>query len=72
MTLILGASPLRDALDALARHARIIFFAGLPGAGKSLLIHQLAQLAHSRGRAIDLLQWDVARPVFEASEPGRR
>jgi hypothetical protein len=72
VALILGASPLRDALDALARDARLVFFAGLPGTGKSLLIHQLAQLAHARGRAVHLLQWDVARPVFEASAPGRR
>jgi hypothetical protein len=72
VALILGASPLRDALEALARDARLVFFAGLPGTGKSLLIHQLAQLAHGRGRAIHLLQWDVARPVFEASAPGRR
>src|SRR6185295_13668768 len=59
-------------LDALAREARLVFFAGLPGTGKSLLIHQLAHLAHARGRRIHLLQWDVARPVFEASEAGRR
>ena len=65
-------SPLFDALDTLARQARLVFFAGLPGTGKSLLIHQLAHLAHARGRAIHLLQWDVARPVFEASRAGRR
>lgn len=59
-------------LAALARDARLVFFAGLPGTGKSLLIHQLAHLAHARGRRIHLLQWDVARPVFEASPPGRR
>jgi hypothetical protein len=49
-----------------------VFFAGLPGTGKSLLIHQLAHLAHAGGRTIHLLQWDVARPVFESSEAGRR
>lgn len=63
-------SPLRDALVALGREARMIFFAGLPGTGKSLLIHQLAHLAHARGRRVHLLQWDVARPAFEASAPG--
>jgi len=46
--------------------------AGLPGTGKSLLIHQLAHLAAAAGRVIHLLQWDVARPVFEASEAGQR
>src|SRR2546425_931570 len=65
-------SPLFETLAALARDARLVFFAGLPGTGKSLLIHQLAHLAHGRGRHVHLLQWDVARPVFEASRAGRR
>jgi hypothetical protein len=69
--LIDEASPLFAPLAALAREARLVFFAGLPGTGKSLLIRELAHLAHARGRAIHLLQWDVARPVFEASEAGR-
>ncbi|HUG37777.1 MAG TPA: ATP-binding protein [Candidatus Limnocylindrales bacterium] len=51
---------------------RIVFFAGLPGTGKSLLVHQLAHLAMRPGRAVHLLQWDVARPVFEASPAGQR
>jgi hypothetical protein len=50
----------------------MVFFAGLPGTGKSLLIRDLAHLASRAGRASHLLQWDVARPVFEASEAGRR
>jgi hypothetical protein len=70
--LVAAGSPLFEALDTLARRAHVVFFAGLPGTGKSLLIHQLAHLAHERGRAIHLLQWDVARPVFEASRAGRR
>ena len=65
-------SPLFAVLAVLARDARLVFFAGLPGTGKSLLIHQLAHLAHARERRIHLLQWDVARPVFEASGPGQR
>jgi hypothetical protein len=48
------------------------FVAGLPGTGKSLLIHQLAHLAVEAGRAVHLLQWDVARPIIEASAEGRR
>jgi hypothetical protein len=67
-----GDPQLSSALGALAETGRLVFFAGLPGTGKSLLIHQLALLAHGRGRPVHLLQWDVARPVFEASEPGRR
>jgi hypothetical protein len=64
-------SPVREALAALAREARLVFLAGLPGSGKSLLIHQLARLAHAERRAIWLLQWDVARPVFEQSPAGQ-
>ncbi len=59
-------------LEQLALESRIVFFAGLPGTGKSLLIHQLAHLAHAAGRTIHLLQWDVVRPLFEASAAGRR
>ena len=70
--LIGDGSPLSAALATLAREPRLVFFAGLPGTGKSLLIRELAHLAHARGRAIHLLQWDVARPVFEAGEAGRR
>jgi hypothetical protein len=51
---------------------RMVFFAGLPGTGKSLLVHQLAHLAQHGRRRVHLLQWDVARPVFEASHAGRR
>ncbi len=51
---------------------RMVFFAGLPGTGKSLLVHQLVHLASGAGRHVHLLQWDVARPVFEASPAGRR
>ena len=70
--LLSHGSSLLAALSALAREGRCVFFAGLPGTGKSLLIHQLAHLAHARGRRIHLLQWDVARPAFEASAAGRR
>src|SRR5215813_6133447 len=65
-------SPLLATLQRLARDTRCVFFAGLPGTGKSLLIHQLAHLAFASGRGVHLLQWDVARPAFEASAGGRR
>jgi hypothetical protein len=65
-------SPLFAALATLARDVRLVFFAGLPGTGKSLLIRELAHLAHARGRVVHLLQWDVARPAFEACDAGRR
>ncbi len=59
-------------LDQLAAGNHLVFFAGLPGTGKSLLIHQMAHLAHAAGREIHLLQWDVVRPRFEASRAGAR
>jgi len=62
---------LTEQLRALSRQ-RMVFFAGLPGTGKSLLVHQLVHLAAASGRSVHLLQWDVARPVFEATAAGRR
>ena len=49
----------------LAASCDLVFFAGLPGVGKTLLLQQLALLAAERGRAVHLLQWDVARQPFE-------
>jgi hypothetical protein len=63
---------LHERLARLADSARMVFVAGLPGTGKSLVIHQLAHLAVAVGRAVHLLQWDVARPHFEASRAGQR
>jgi hypothetical protein len=51
-------------LIEVAHTQRMVFFAGLPGVGKSLLIRELAQMAHSLGRRVHLLQWDVARQGF--------
>lgn len=58
-------SALREDLSRAARDDRCVFFAGLPGVGKTLLVQQLALLAHSLGRRVHLLQWDVARLAFE-------
>lgn len=66
-----GDSRLYGQLQALASR-RLVFFAGLPGTGKSLLTHQLSHLAQAGGRTVHLLQWDVARPVFEAGDAGMR
>ena len=69
MPLILPlGSPLRHRFDDLARHADRVFFAGLPGVGKSLLLQQLALTAQEAGRPICLAQWDVARQPFELPE----
>jgi len=70
--LVVDAAPaVRHALEALAG-LRMVFFAGLPGMGKSLLTHQLACLAVAAGRTVHLLQWDVARDPFERCAAGRR
>jgi hypothetical protein len=69
---VLGAAPALEAQLRRLAARRLVFFAGLPGTGKSLLVHQLAHLAAGAGRSVHLLQWDVARPVFEASPAGQR
>src|SRR5213594_453913 len=66
-----GDRRLAERIRALAER-RLVFVAGLPGTGKSLLVHQLVHVASGAGRRIHLLQWDVARPVFEAAPAGRR
>ena len=54
-------------LHELARTRRMVFIAGLPGVGKSLWLRELAEAAHSYGRRVSLLQWDVARQPFDAA-----
>jgi hypothetical protein len=66
-----AAAPLLALLTALLER-RVVLFAGLPGTGKSLLLHQLTLLAIARGHVVHLLQWDTARPVFEMCPAGRR
>ena len=58
-------SSLWATLESLANSAQIVVFAGIPGAGKSLLVQQLARLSVNQGRQIQILQWDVARLAFE-------
>jgi adenylylsulfate kinase-like enzyme len=61
---IASRDDLEAALDSMARAHRMVFFAGLPGVGKSLFIRELARVAHAMGRTVHSLQWDVARPAF--------
>ncbi len=49
----------------LIADADLVFFAGLPAVGKSLLLQQLSLMALASGRRVTLLQWDVARQPFE-------
>ncbi len=55
---------LETVLAPWAQSQRMVFFAGLPGVGKSLYIRELARAAVAAGRTVHLLQWDVARPAF--------
>lgn len=64
MFLIPEDSGLFRTLQHLADSRKMVFLAGLPGTGKSLLLQQLAILAHGRGRTPHLLQWDVCRLPF--------
>jgi hypothetical protein len=59
-------SDLEAALKAIVRAHRMVFFAGLPGVGKSLFIRELATVAYAMGRTVHFLQWDVVRPSFES------
>lgn len=60
-------SSLYTTFQQLANQQRLVFLAGLPGTGKSLLIQQLAVLAQQAGRTVHLLQWDVTRAAFETA-----
>lgn len=62
-------APHIERLHELARTHRMLFIAGLPGVGKSLLLRELAEAAHGYGRAVHLLQWDVARRPFDTPAP---
>ena len=64
MFLIPEDSALFRTLQRLADTRKMVFLAGLPGTGKSLLLQQLAILAHGNGRTPHLLQWDVCRLPF--------
>ncbi len=58
-------SAIYHSFGELIKDADMVFFAGLPGVGKSLLLGQLALMAAEAGRPLQLLQWDVARLPFE-------
>ncbi|MEZ4869016.1 MAG: hypothetical protein R3C14_47280 [Caldilineaceae bacterium] len=58
-------TPLYHTLQQWVTEKRLLFFAGLPGVGKSLLLQQAALMAYQAGRTVHLLQWDVARAAFE-------
>ena len=58
-------SPIGRRFRALVRDKDLLFMAGLPSSGKSLLLQQLMILAHQAYRSVHVLQWDRARAPFE-------
>ena len=69
MSLILPTdSALYRTFQQMAGERKMLFLAGLPGVGKSLLVKQMALIAQQAGRVVDLLQWDVTRAAFETNE----
>lgn len=68
MTVIPISSDLYREIHRLAVERRLVFMAGLPGVGKSLLIQQLALVAHAAGRRIHLLRYNDARQPFETED----
>ena len=56
---------MHQTFTGLIDRAERVFFAGLPGVGKSLLLQQLSLMAQRAGRQVHLLQWDTARQAFE-------
>ncbi|MEM7347761.1 MAG: hypothetical protein AAF485_26305 [Chloroflexota bacterium] len=68
MLLLPISSNLYNTFKTLAETKRMIFMAGLPGTGKSLLIQQLALIAAQTGRKIHLLQYTLSREPFETEQ----
>ena len=66
MTILPEDSQVYRCFADLIRSADRVFFAGLPGVGKSLLLQQLTLMALAAGRAAHLVQWDTARQPFES------
>jgi hypothetical protein len=60
-----AGSPALRMLSEAVQRCKAVFFAGLPGVGKTLLLQQTALLSHAAGRPLHLLQWDIARQGFE-------
>ena len=54
--------------ENVAAERRLVFFAGIPGVGKSLHLKNFVSLAQDAGRKVHLLQWDVTRAAFETEE----
>ena len=65
MLILTPNSRISQVFAELIASADMVFVAGLPGVGKSLMLQQLTLMAQQAGREVDLLQWDTVRVVFE-------
>ena len=61
-------SSLYHTVQQITGQRKMLFLAGLPGTGKSLLLQQCALLAEANGRHVHLLQYDLTRAAFETAE----
>jgi len=68
MKLIPTDSNVYQQIEALADQAKVVVFVGLPGTGKSLYINQYYAIARAKNKAVDIIQWDVARKSFETAK----
>lgn len=60
--------PIGASFRRAVQDKKVIFVAGLPSSGKSLMLQQLTILADQAGRPIHTMQWDAARRAFETPE----
>jgi hypothetical protein len=58
-------NPIGISFRNAVKDKKLLFVAGLPSSGKSLLLQQLTILADQAGRRIHTMQWDAARRSFE-------
>jgi hypothetical protein len=58
-------APYLDELWAALPTLRCCVVVGLPGTGKSLYLRELARRGAELGRAVHLLQWDIARRAWD-------
>lgn len=60
--------PIGRAFRDAVQSRKILFVAGLPSSGKSLMLQQLTILADQAGRRLHTMQWDAARRAFETDK----
>jgi len=65
IVIIPESSELSLQFQEIADSTRLVIFSGLPGVGKSLYVREFCRIAKSRGKTVEMIQWDVARKAFE-------